>query len=128
MGKQRARATRQGHQYTPTKTVNYETLVKQLFIEKYFGYKPFEGQVFMTVKAYFSVPKSTSKKRKQMMLDGKIRPIKKPDWDNVGKIVSDALNMIAYLDDKQIIDCTVSKFYSDRPRVEVAIEGEEGSA
>jgi Holliday junction resolvase RusA-like endonuclease len=50
----------------------------------------------------------------------------KPDWDNVGKIISDALNEVAYKDDSQIYQCTVAKMYSDRPRVFVQITTFEG--
>lgn len=34
-----------------------------------------------------------------------------PDWDNLGKIVSDALNGVAYADDRQIADGRVIKRY-----------------
>lgn len=117
--KQRPRMTKAGHTYTPDKTVNYETLVKQLYImqEK----ERLEGALKMTVEAFFSIPKSTSKKNREKMLKGEIRPTKKPDWDNIGKIVSDALNEIAYKDDCQIVDARVRKWYSDNPRVEVEI-------
>ena len=33
------------------------------------------------------------------MICDEISPTKKPDWDNIGKIVSDALNKFAYKDD-----------------------------
>ena len=54
---------------------------------------------------------------------GEIRPIKRPDWDNIGKLITDALiNNLAYHDDSQIVSCTVEKYYSEQPRVEVEIE------
>lgn len=117
--KQRPRMTKVGHTYTPEKTVNYETLVKQLYITQ--GHERLEGALKMTVNAFFSIPKSASKKNREKMLRGEIRPTKKPDWDNVGKIVSDALNEMAYKDDCQIVDARVVKRYSDNPRVEVEI-------
>ena len=52
---------------------------------------------------------------------GKERPTRKPDFDNIGKIICDALNGIAYRDDAQIVDALVRKFYSDTPRVIVEI-------
>lgn len=55
------------------------------------------------------------------MLDRKIRPTKKPDWDNIGKIICDSLNGVAYRDDAQIVDSMVRKFYSETPRVVVSI-------
>ena len=117
--KQRPRMTKNGHTYTPEKTVNYETLVKQLYITQ--GHERLEGALKMTVNAFFSIPKSASKKNREKMLRGEIRPTKRPDWDNIGKIVSDALNEMAYKDDCQIVCATVRKWYSDNPRVEVEI-------
>lgn len=76
----------------------------------------------MRIVAYFPIPKSTSKKKRQLMLEGQIRPTKKPDFDNIGKIVCDALNTVAYHDDVQIVDAQVRKFYSEEPRVVVTIQ------
>jgi len=95
--KQRPRFTGK-HTYTPQKTVNYENLIKLC----YQGPR-FEGAVDMEIAAYFARPK---KKLPENAL-----PTKRPDWDNVGKIVSDALNGIAYNDDSQIVHAQVSKFY-----------------
>lgn len=69
------------------------------------------------------IPKKTSKDRRSKMLSGFIRPTVKPDWDNIGKLVADALNGIAYDDDKCIVDAQVRKFYSDQPRTDIIIYG-----
>ena len=116
VAKARPRVTKFGA-YTPQKTVNYENLVKLSFI----GEK-LTGQLKMSIKAYFAIPKSVSKKKHKLMIEEKIRPTKKPDCDNVLKIICDALNTIAYDDDKQIVEMEISKFYSENPRVEVEIE------
>jgi Holliday junction resolvase RusA-like endonuclease len=121
LGKQRPRVMRNGITYTPKKTVNYETLVRQLYIEKYFQ-KKLSGPIKATITAFMYIPKSESKKRKKKMLSNEIRPTKMPDWDNIGKIVTDALNGLAYEDDKQIVEATVKKYYSEEPRVEVVIQ------
>lgn len=105
---------------TPEKTVNYEAFVKAMFYAIYKDTK-LSGPLKMDIKAYFTIPQSKSKKVKQQMLDGIIRPTKKPDWDNIAKIISDALNTIAYDDDTQIVDGAIHKWYSDNPRVEVSI-------
>lgn len=114
-----------GRGVTPEKTVNYETLVRQLYITQYFR-QQLEGQLRLTVTAYLKIPKSASKKAKEDMISGKTRPTKKPDWDNLGKIISDALNGLAYKDDSQIVSATVDKWYSIYPRVEVEIDELEG--
>ena len=56
------------------------------------------------------------------MLKHIIRPKKKPDVDNVAKIILDALNKEAYYDDAQVVDFQLRKFYSDNPRVVVTIQ------
>jgi len=111
--------------YTPIKTVNYETLIKELFIVENKNYKPTEGTVEMQITAAFTIPKSASKKKTAEMLAGKIKPTKKPDLDNILKIVADALNGLAYKDDRQITKCVITKVYSDNPYVEIEIIKEE---
>lgn len=82
---------------------------------------PDEAMLDMRILAYYSIPKSGSKKMKTQKLANVIRPTKKPDMDNVVKMVADALNQVAYKDDTQIVDCQVRKFYSEEPRIEVII-------
>ncbi|MBR5795603.1 MAG: RusA family crossover junction endodeoxyribonuclease [Erysipelotrichaceae bacterium] len=106
--------------YTPEKTLNYENLVKISFDmceEK----AKLEGQLKVTMMVYCTIPKSTSKKKKELMLTGKIRPTKKPDLDNITKSILDALNGRAFDDDKQVVSLTINKYYSAIPRVEVEI-------
>lgn len=125
MGKQRPKFSHRGsyvHTYTPDKTVNYENLVK-LEYGNQCGNASFLKDVglIMYIEAYFSIPKSTSKKKAAQMLDGKLRPTKKPDADNIMKIIADSLNGIAYYDDSQIVCCKCSKYYGSQPCVTVAI-------
>lgn len=124
-GKQRPKfSTFNGHAmaYTPQKTVNYETLVK-LSYQQQCNDKPYDKDIPLRaeITAYFPMPKSTSMKRKKMMLEGQIRHTKKCDADNLAKAVLDALNGIAYYDDSQVCELSVSKLYGDNPRVIVNI-------
>lgn len=107
--------------YTPEKTVNYETLVKFCYMEQCKDIV-LTGALATTVVCYFPIPKSTSKKNRELMILGKIRPTKKPDYDNCAKIISDALNTIAYQDDSCIVEAHIYKFYGESPRVEVEIK------
>ena len=106
---------------TPEQTVMYENYIKLLYkssIKKYF-----EGPIRLIIKAYYPIAKSDSKKKKEQKLSGEIRPFNiKPDIDNVVKVICDALNEIAYKDDTQIVELGTSKYFSDKPRVEVTIE------
>jgi Holliday junction resolvase RusA-like endonuclease len=122
VAKQRARVTRRGFAFTPSKTVHYETYIQELFAVQYPAFEPLTGPVVLRVWAYFAIPKGTSRKVRQLMENGFIRRDKWPDWDNLGKAVSDALNGLAYGDDGQITSAAIEKLYSDRPRLEVELE------
>ncbi len=124
-GKQRPKFSRAGQYvktYTPEETVNYENLVKVMYQQAAKG-KMFSQDAMLDVRiiAYYDIPKSTSKKKRRAMLEHKIRPSKKPDWDNIGKIICDSLNLVAYHDDSAVVDAQVRKFYSENPRVDVTI-------
>jgi len=51
--------------------------------------------------------------------------VKKPDADNIIKIIADALNGLAYKDDCQIVRLEFEKFYALTPRVEIWIRERE---
>lgn len=133
-GKGRPRFTKAGHTYTPQTTRCYEEKVKMEYKIKYaggmyYGRNIHPGGLYFSknipleaeIIAYFSMPKNASKKRHTAMKRGLIRPTKKPDVDNIAKIVLDALNCLAYYDDSQVISCRIRKYYSEKPRVEVTI-------
>lgn len=119
-GKARARVTKWGT-YTPEKTLLYENLIKQCYIHKHKNLK-FDMALRMTIITFFDIPKSTSKKNKEAMLNNEIFPTKKPDADNIAKVVCDALNGIAYNDDTQIVELKITKLYDVDPRVEIVID------
>ena len=112
-----------GRTYTPAKTVNYEQAVKQAFITKYPDHAPYPKDVplYVGITAYFSIPSSVSNRKKEMMEKWKIYPCKRPDGDNILKVICDACNKLIYYDDAQVIDSAVRKVYSTQPRVEVRI-------
>ncbi len=114
--------------YTPKKTANYETLVLLAYQQKYGG-QSFDKDVKLKadITAFFSIPKSTSKKKREEIFRGNIKPTKKPDCDNIAKVVLDALNKVAYYDDSQIVRLTVQKLYSDEPCVIVHIWEDDGN-
>lgn len=114
--------------YTPKKTANYETLVQLAYQQKYGG-QSFDKDVKLKadITAFFSIPKSTSKKKREEIFRGNIKPTKKPDCDNIAKVVLDALNKVAYYDDSQIVKLTVQKLYSDEPCVIVHIWEDDGN-
>lgn len=121
-GKARPRAVRQSgtmHIYTPQKTKDYEREIAMAYKTQCSGM--FSGAVEVEIHAYYTIPKSASRKRVLDMVSDIERPTKKPDGDNIAKAVCDALNGIAYKDDSQVVDLTVRKYYSKFPRVQVFI-------
>ena len=116
-GKQRPRmCIRFGKQitYTPKQTSEYEKLVKASYmaVSKIFFKKDIPLEINIT--AFFNGKFSNN-----------AWATKKPDSDNIIKIVLDGLNKVAYHDDAQICKLSFEKKYSKIPRVEVKIKSLE---
>jgi len=111
-----------GTVYTPTTTKDYEYLVEQYFLLKYPKFKPLEGRLSVSITATFNIPKSTKKQDISKMLENTISPTKKPDIDNIVKIILDAMNKFAFKDDTQITKLSVEKIYGAEEKILVSIE------
>lgn len=112
--------------YTPKDVTNYANWVKDCFCSKYPDHLPSELIGFyleVKILVYMKVPESFSNKKRELALNGYIRPDKKPDWDNISKNICDALNGIAWPDDKAIVDGEVHKLYAETDYVMVTIRG-----
>ena len=124
-GKQRPRVCRingRSLTYTPKQTIEYEELVRASYtaVSKIFFDK--DTPLEISIIALFSIPKSVGKKLKNSMLTGDILPIKKPDSDNIVKIILDALNGVAYWDDSQVCRVYFEKIYAEKPETKVIIK------
>ena len=80
-----------GHAYTPKETRDAEQRIVDLFEFECPLWEPTVEKVRLTVDAYFKNRQSC-------------------DLDNVAKLVSDALNKVAYADDRQIGQLVVNGF------------------
>jgi Holliday junction resolvase RusA-like endonuclease len=105
---------------TPEKTRTYETNLKYAAQQEMNGRAPYTGYIALTVHAFRSIPQSFSKKKHAAALAGVLRPDVKPDYDNIIKTL-DALNQVVWVDDKQVVDAHILKFYSDRPRLVITV-------
>jgi Holliday junction resolvase RusA-like endonuclease len=110
--KGRARRGAFGRMYTPADTENTENLIKWTFAKQYPQFKPIETPVSMKITAFFIRAKGNKM----------IMPMLKPDADNTAKVCCDALNKLAYLDDKQIVRLVIEKHWCAVERVEIEIE------
>lgn len=93
---------------------------------EYSPHKPFEGAVIVTIDFYLKRPKGhygTGRNKDRLKPSAPTKHIKKPDIDNFGKLVIDALTGLFYVDDSQIIELNISKQYDNLdPRTEIKIE------
>jgi Holliday junction resolvase RusA-like endonuclease len=71
---------------------------------------------------YFPIPSSMNKVEQLLSEMGFIRPISKPDWDNIGKTYSDMVQEQLLYDDSLIIEGVSRKYYSCKPRIEITIK------
>lgn len=110
--------------YTPKKMVAYANWVKICFKQKYPNHRSdsfLDKALIVRLSVYFEIPKSYSKKKQALAQAGTLRPTVKPDCDNIAKNILDALNGLAYPDDKQIVTLIVDKKYAQIPFVEVTV-------
>ena len=124
-GKGRPRFNKNGHTYTPADTAKYERMVRAMFLSRYPRAEQIGKDIPVRAKinAYYKIPDSAGKGKKQLMKAGLIRPTKKPDTDNIAKILLDALNGYAYHDDAQVVELEVKKLYAQsEPYVDILIE------
>lgn len=119
VGKARARVIRNGA-YTPQKTKDYQQSVRE-YANIVKNDVEYDQPIKIKLTMYYKIPKSTSKKKRAMMMNHEIRPMVKPDMDNVEKAILDALNKVIYNDDSQVVECVKSKWYSDTPCVLIEI-------
>ncbi len=110
-GKQRPRHMKNGHTYTPDETRQYEKLVREAYILQS-GLSFGKAAIVVNILAFFRIPKSFTRKQRELIRTGELFPTVKPDGDNIEKIVWDALSGTAYFDDKQIVDHHCRKLYA----------------
>ncbi len=122
--KQRVRTVRAtGLHYTPERTVSYEGLVAYAGAEamRAAGIPgPVSGPLSVRVTVFMPIAASWSLKKRQQARDGALLPTGKPDLDNIGKIL-DALNMVVWGDDAQIVNLILQKRYADAPGLTIHV-------
>lgn len=121
MAKARPRACRIGKGVRVYDPQQKEKIEAAVIIQEHALEKPFEGAVAVNIDAYFAIPKSVSKKKREAMIEDEIMPTKKPDIDNIFKFYSDAMSGIIFDDDKQIVEAYVVKMYSETPSVWIEV-------
>lgn len=106
---------------TPDRTLRYESQVAAFAAHAMAGRAPIDAAVIVEMTATFPVAASWPKKRQAAALLGEIRPIGKPDADNIAKSVGDGCNGIVWTDDSRIAELTVRKRYGATPGLHVVV-------
>lgn len=121
-GKGRPRFSRErGVAYTPARTRSYESDLRLAAQTVMDGREPLGGALRVRVEALFPVPASWSRKKREQALAGHVRPAKRPDWENIAKML-DAFNQVVWVDDAQVVEGTIHKRYDARPALRIEVE------
>lgn len=122
-----ARAGKHGKfQFTPTKQRNFMGVIRSAAAQAMGDVRPANGPMGLQVVAVYAWPKSTTKRRRADPAGA--WKTTKPDDDNIGKIVRDCLNGIAFVDDAQVCRSSSWKVFGERPGLRVIVETLEGVA
>jgi Holliday junction resolvase RusA-like endonuclease len=114
--------TRGGISYLSGATRDYLAKLAYAGQQAMYPLSPSLMPIRLHVVVAFELPRSWSKKKRAAALGGELRPTVKPDWDNSGKMIGDALNGIVWADDRQIVEAVVSKVYAERPGLSIEVE------
>ncbi|AIQ19539.1 hypothetical protein H70357_24600 [Paenibacillus sp. FSL H7-0357] len=108
--------------YDPAKSKHYKDYVR-LASREYAPPHPLQGALGLEVIAYRPLTSVIRKSLKKAAAaeKGEILPLTKPDADNYLKGITDALTNIMWVDDSQVVEATVKKRYSAKPRIEISI-------
>lgn len=114
-----------GRVYTPAETAAQEEWVRATFKQKFPRHRPFTGPVMVRMTAVFPIPKGFNQAQRAAAGEGRLYFTGKPDKDNIEKLVYDALNGVAWVDDGQVQGGCIKR-YGSPERVDVTIEPLEG--
>lgn len=100
--KGRPRIGKWGGVFTPKETRNFEKLVKD-WVKVLYTKKPSDKALKVNISFYFKRAKSNTKKMHTQ----------KPDLDNVAKAILDSTEGILFVNDSQIVELNLNKYFAD---------------
>jgi len=109
--------------YTPKKTRVFEAEVAAI-AQQHFP-QPLKGPVILNILFLLPRPKTLMRRKDP---EDEIPHITRPDLDNLTKSITDGLNGVAYIDDRQIWRLNTSKLYHSKtghPQIRIKIWGIE---
>ncbi len=119
VSKERPRVGAAGHIYTPPRTQKFEKYLAQA--AGTLNRQPYTCPVKVTVCVTDPIPKSYKGIKRQAALLNLISP-QVGDLDNKVKAITDGLNGVAYIDDKQINSLRAERIYGSEHSIYVEIK------
>lgn len=107
--------------HTPKGTIDAEKAVRDEFKRLWPKHQRWTGAVMLRFTAVFETPKSFNAALQRAAIAGQLYATKKPDKDNIEKLIADALNGVAWFDDAQLQGGGVKR-YGSPARIDVTIE------
>ena len=107
VAKGRPRFTRNGHAFTPAKTRQFESAIRNI-AQREWGSEPLRAPIYGHLIFRIKRPKSV---RRQF-------PTVKPDLDNLQKSFFDGVSGVLFVDDNQVCRLMVEKEYADEGSIE----------
>lgn len=108
--------------YTHPRQAAQKDLITTLATLAMKGRPPLRGAMGLSVLLWRTIPAGFNKWQRDAAAAGTLRPAVKPDADNFAKLVKDALNRVVWVDDAQVVDLMVRKFYTPgEPCTEITV-------
>ncbi len=114
--------------YTKRETRIAEAFIREHFSSQFHTHQPFRGPVSLEIEFYREPPVSWAKWRQRAAVDGLYMDDIGADLDNKVKTISDALNNIAYKDDRQIVSLCAKKTFAHKDYTYIRIQEYEQAA
>lgn len=109
--------------YTPRKTAEWEARIASAAasVMREGGMSRIDGPLAVSIVVDVMPPRSWPTWKREAAIGGAISPTTRPDLDNIGKAILDAINGVAYGDDAQIVDIRMRSRYALQSSVAVEI-------
>lgn len=105
--------------FTPAKQRNYAGILRTFCDRAMQGRPPLDGPIELSVMATYAWPKSWNSRKR--LAPGAMWKTSRSDIDNIGKLVMDSLNTVAWEDDALIASLHLWKQYGDIPKLTVRV-------
>lgn len=103
------------------KTAAYENLIALAASAALGDENMFDGAAAVHFVAYFQPPASDRRGQQKHKLSGGVHFIKRPDIDNIAKVIMDACQQVVFSNDNRVSEIVGIKVYGEKPGVLVTI-------